>query len=357
MQFQLERIIIYPTIIKEKEMVSATVSVDKRSHTLIRPSSSAISWVERWDHILARCGYRRSTHKVEPGLYGLGSPTEQSPVFISANYTLSFDALRSALDGIDCYILILDTKGINVWCAAGKGTFGTEELVDRIQDTRLYEVVSHRVLIVPQLGAAGVAAHEVRKQTGFTVEYGPIQANDLQEYLKAHQATPQMRRVSFPLAGRLTLVPVELVHGLLPMLVVAVILYFIGGILSSVAGISTILAGVVLFPVLLPWLPTPNFSTKGLILGGVVSLPFALLTFLGKGEVLWWIRTIRALSFILPMMAATAFLALNFTGATTFTSRSGVKREIFRYIPVMAWLFVIGLLLLIGLTIVGRIGG
>ena len=94
---------------------------------------------------------------MEPGLYALGAPAPDSPVFVSANYTLSFDALRSALRGIDGYLLVLDTKGINVWCAAGKGTFGTDELVARIEATRLAEVVRHRRLILPQLGAPGVA--------------------------------------------------------------------------------------------------------------------------------------------------------------------------------------------------------
>ena len=83
------------------------------------------------DHLAARFRIRRGKHRVTPGLYALGSPTPESPVFVSANYTLSFDALRSSLAGVDGYILVLDTHGINVWCAAGKGTFGTDELVNR----------------------------------------------------------------------------------------------------------------------------------------------------------------------------------------------------------------------------------
>jgi hypothetical protein len=43
----------------------------------------------------------------------------------------------------------------------------------------------------------------------------------------------------------------------------------------------------------------------------------------------------------------TAFLALNFTGATTFTSKSGVRREMFAYIPMMAWTFGVGIVLII----------
>ena len=101
----------------------------------IRATSSTITRADRWDHFLARWGYKRNEHRVEPGLYALGDPTPESPVFVTANYTLSFDALRSALIGIDGYILALNTYGINVWCAAGKGTFGTDELVRQIEAT------------------------------------------------------------------------------------------------------------------------------------------------------------------------------------------------------------------------------
>ena len=126
--------------------------------THIQPATSAITPANRWDHFLVRLGVNRMRHRVTPGLYALGNPTPDSPVFVTANYTLSFDALRSALAGVDGYIMVLDTRGINVWCAAGEGTFGTDELVQRIEETALHDVVSHRVLILPQLGAPGVAA-------------------------------------------------------------------------------------------------------------------------------------------------------------------------------------------------------
>src|SRR5512136_1464237 len=130
-------------------------------------TTGTLTSANRWDHFLARVGFRRGAHRVEPGLYALGQPSAESPVFVTANYTLSFDALRAALKGRDAYILVLDTQGINVWCAAGKGTFGTDELVRRIEATGLRDVVDHRVLILPQLGAPGVALHEVKKRTTF----------------------------------------------------------------------------------------------------------------------------------------------------------------------------------------------
>ena len=317
----------------------------------IQPIPTRLSQADHWDHFLARIGVRRSEHRVEPGLYALGDPTPDSPVFVSANYTLSFDALRSALDGIDGYILVLDTKGINVWCAAGKGTFGTDEIVLRVMLTRLGEIVHHRKLILPQLGAPGVVAHEVKRRSGFWVEYGPVRAADLPEYLKTHKATSEMRRVEFPLRDRLVLIPVDVIRLLLPMAAAAILLYLLGGWLLSLAAVAAILAGVAFFPILLPWLPTHNFSSKGFILGALVALPFAIASFFVHPAWAWGWQVGQAAGLLLMMPAVTAFIALNFTGSSTFTSRTGVRREMNRYIPAMAWTFGTGIVLTVTFAI------
>jgi hypothetical protein len=329
----------------------------ERSAQSIEPTTSCLTAADRWDHVLARWSVRRMGHRVRPGLYALGRPDPDSPVFVTANYTLSFDALRSALDGINGYILVLDTHGINVWCAAGKGTFGTDELVGRIEATGLARVVEHRELILPQLGAPGVAAHEVRKRSGFRVKYGPVRAADLPAFLQTGQATPEMRRVRFSLRDRITLIPVELVGALLPMLAAAAVVYFVGGALAAMAVVAAVLAGVALFPILLPWLPTRDFSSKGFILGGLVALPFALVPLVHSSDAVWWERIGRALTILLPLAPVTAYLALNFTGSTTFTSRSGVRHEIFAYVPAMAWTLGIGIVLTIVLLVLSKLRG
>jgi uncharacterized membrane protein len=249
----------------------------------IHLTDSELTLANHWDHFAARWGVNRSAHRVAPGLYALGSPGPDAPVFVTANYTLSFDALRASLKGIDGYVMVLDTKGINVWCAAGKGTFGIDEVVHRIEATELHDVVSHRVLILPQLGAPGVSAHEVKRRSGFRIEYGPVRAVDLPAYLETHEATPEMRRVRFGLMDRLVLIPVELVHVVLPTLVAAIVLFFVGEWLASAGAIAAVLAGVVLFPLLLPWIPTQAFSSKGFVLGGIVALPFAAMAFVTAG--------------------------------------------------------------------------
>jgi len=340
-------------------MDSDAASGTERGTTVARTqqTTGTLTAVNRWDHVLARWSVDRQGHRVQPGLYSLGSPDRSAPVFVTANYTLSFDALRIAVASIDCYILVLDTLGVNVWCAAGKGTFGTDELVHRVEATGLADVVDHRRLIVPQLGATGVAGHEVAKRTGFRVEFGPVRASDIPAYLELGEATPEMRRMTFPMLDRLVLIPVDLVKALPFAIGAAVLLYFLGGPLLAGAALAAILAGSVLFPIVLPWVPSPNFSTKGLILGVVVAVPFLVGWLGGRAELGPWALYGGALALLLTMPPVTAFISLNFTGSTTYTSMTGVEREIRRYIPVMVWMFGVGLVLAIVLALTAVLGG
>jgi hypothetical protein len=339
----------------DPQIQSCSCPTDNPLLSEVRTTDSTITFANRLDHFLARWGWKRESHRVEPGLYRLGNPDPDSPVLASANYTLSFDALRSALTGIDAWILVLDTKGINVWCAAGKGTFGTEELVRRIECTGLPDIVRHRKIIIPQLGAPGISWPEVMRKSKFLIEYGPIRANDLPDYLRTHKATPAMRRVEFPLKDRVVLTPVEFVHTALAMVVVAVLLWFLAGPVAALAAVSAVLAGTVLFPALLPYIPTQDFSTKGLILGLIVAIPFAL-SFSTNPALPSWANAAGAAAALLIIPAVVAYFALNFTGCTTFTSRTGVKKEIFRYVPVMALLA--GAVVILGIALgIGRLLG
>jgi len=293
---------------------------------------------------------------VQPGLYALGTPDGRSPVFVTASYKMSFDRLRNGLKGRTGWILVLDTKGINVWCAAGKGTFGTAELVARIHSSGLADLVDHRRIIVPQLGAPGVSAHAVHRQSGFKVVFGPVLAKDLGEFLDAGmKAAPRTRIKDFPLRERLVLIPIELVAALkwalLPILTLAII-GGIGGREPFAAGafqngrfvggaiLSGLLSGAVVAPILLPWIPGRAFSTKGLVLGFISALSFLALS--GRGWDNWSTRFESLAAFSL-ILAVVCYLSMNFTGSSTFTSLSGVRREMRWSVPVQVTLAGLGL--------------
>ena len=122
--------------------------------------------------VAMRWGIRRDNYKVAPGLYCIGTPDQNAPVLVTANYKLTFDVLRRELGSINAWILVLDTRGINVWCAAGKNLLSTSEVIKRVQLTGLGKVVGHRQLVLPQLAATGVSAHQVKKGSGFKVIWG-----------------------------------------------------------------------------------------------------------------------------------------------------------------------------------------
>jgi acetyl-CoA decarbonylase/synthase complex subunit gamma len=317
---------------------------------------------DRVGTVRARWGVGRMHYAVSPGLYAAGNPGAESPVLVTANYKLSLDHLRQHLSGRDAWILVLDTKGINVWCAAGKGTFGTDELVRRVQSAGLNQIVSHRKLILPQLGAPGICAHQVKDRCGFRVIYGPVRAGDLPAFLDAGlKADPEMRRVHFRLRDRAVLIPVEVVMGAKYMLLAAAVLLLVSGLnlhgytlervrstgmLSAALLLTGFLSGAILGPLLLPLLPGRAFALKGAILGALV---FAALFASGFATTLSSQPVLHTVCWALVIPTLTSFTVMNFTGASTFTSLSGVLREMRLAVPIQIGASALGL----GLWITG----
>ncbi|MCX5875199.1 MAG: mercury methylation corrinoid protein HgcA [Deltaproteobacteria bacterium] len=316
---------------------------------------------DRWGALRVRLGLGRMQYTVEPGLYAVGTPQEDSPILVTANYKLSFDHLRAALTGQDAWVLVLDTNGINVWCAAGKGTFGTAALCAQVGASRLVQLVRHRRLVVPQLGASGIAAHAVKQQSGFAVVYGPVLARHLPEFLVCGmQATPAMRRKTFSLPERAVLVPVELVIACKWALPLSAVLCGASGLFGpasfwenvrahgggwTMAGLwSGVVAGTVLTPLLLPVLPGRAFSLKGGAAGLMAALAFIAVFFSRSGTS---DNGLAGLAWLLLIPAIASFLGLEFTGASTYTSLSGVKKEMRLAVPLQVVAALCGLLLLV----------
>jgi len=318
-----------------------------------------------WGTFKARWGIGRMNYKVDPGLYAIGDARADSPVLVTANYKMTFDSLRSSLAGLSAWILVLDTNGINVWCAAGKGTFSTKEVVARIESSGLAQVVTHRQLILPQLSGPGVAAHEVKRLSGFKVWYGPIRSADIKSFIESgNKATLDMRRKTFSAWERVVLIPVELVEALKMAAFVLPAFFLLGGVggpgpfwanalnyglFAVVALIGAIVAGGIVTPALLPWLPGRAFSLKGLVPG--VGIAVALLAV----RAYWWGPApggLEMAAWLLIVPAASTYLAMNFTGASTYTSLSGVKKEMRMALPVQISAAAAGIVLWVGLRLI-----
>ncbi len=303
-------------------------------------------WTRRdyWGMIKSRVSAFRMNYAITPGLYAVGGPTKDSEVFVTANYKLTFDILRRELKGMNAWVLVLDTKSINVWCAAGKGTFCADEVVKRIAEARLDTVVDHRRIILPQLGAVGVNANVVQKKTGFRVAFGPVQARDIPAYVQAgYKKTKEMGTIRFSMLDRLVLTPMEINPAMkkFPWVAGGILVAFglqpqgllfkqalSGGLPFLALALLAVLAGALVTPVLLPFVPFRSFAIKGWIVGAL-SVFLAMHFF---GPVSTHDPILLGIAYFL-FPALSSYLALQFTGATTFTGMSGVKKELRIGIP------------------------
>jgi len=320
--------------------------------------SSDWTWNDYRGEIKCRISSFRMRYSVKPGLYAVGEPDKDSDVFVSANYKLSFDVLRRELKGLNAWILALDTKGINVWCAAGKGTFGTSELINRINQTNLQNFVAHRRIIVPQLGAVGVNAKTVTQKTGFRVYFGPVHARDIPAYVReGYKKTQEMRLVRFNMLDRLVLTPMEINPAMkrFPLFALALLLLFgiqrtgiifkdawEGGLPFLIFGLASVFTGAFLTPLLLPFIPFRSFAVKGWITG--LAAIFTVVHTVGLSS---YERALPLISAYIFFPFASSYIALQFTGSTTFTGMSGVKKELKIGIPVYLTATAVSLLILI----------
>jgi ubiquinone/menaquinone biosynthesis C-methylase UbiE len=191
--------------------------------------------------------------KVRTGLYAVGTPDRDSPVLVTGNFDLTVRRLVRAIDGkLDAWLLVADSAGINVWCAAGGGYFTAEKVIAAVKASHLDEVVNHHALILPQLCANGVDGWRIRRETGWGVHWGPPRAADIPAYLSGkRQKTDEMRWVRFPLRDRLEMVTVTM--GFYALLILVPVLVFwrslFWPIVVSLVGLSYFYA------VAHPWLP------------------------------------------------------------------------------------------------------
>jgi NAD-dependent dihydropyrimidine dehydrogenase PreA subunit len=159
-------------------------------------------------------------------------------VLVTGNYTLTVRRLRRALDGTDAWLLVADSQGVNVWCAAGGGHLTHHDVISVLRTSGIEDLVAHRRLMLPQLAATGVERRPIEEATGWTAHWGPARLEDLPAVL-AHGGAVRGhdRQMRFPLRDRLEMAslwftPMALVLGLLA--------WPIGGRASAIAVASLI---------------------------------------------------------------------------------------------------------------------
>jgi hypothetical protein len=202
--------------------------------------------------------------KVRPGLYRIGEPDRDAPVLVTGNFDLTVRRVVKALDDkINVWLLVADSAGINVWCAAGGGHFTAEKVIAALKTSGVADAVDHHVLILPQLAANGVDGWKVRRESKWRVHWGPVRAEDVPAYLEnGCEKTDPMRQVTFPLKSRL-----EMTAGMwgLYALLLAIGLGLFWRVLFWPTMVAMLALSLV-YGIFLPWLPGRDGVYKGITL-------------------------------------------------------------------------------------------
>ncbi len=311
--------------------------------------STQLTWKDRAAAAALRTGIGRNKASIKSGLYYTGNPGKNSPVLITSNYRLTFDSVRKELGGLNIWILVIDTGGINVWCSAGKGSFSAEAVLREIKKSRLSDFAPDGILILPQLSASGVNINTLRKETSYKAVFGPVYARDLKEFIEnGMKKNSKMKNITFTLRERAVLIPVELVHAwksLAAFILLSLItaLPFNEGFVKRCLSIFVFLLvsvvnGTVVLPLLLPYIPGRFFSVKGFI----INILWAVV-FYGFNSIFVHQNILLYISMVLTGTAAASYGAMNFTGCSTFTNQKGAELEVRLSLPVQIGTALLGL--------------
>jgi CO dehydrogenase/acetyl-CoA synthase gamma subunit (corrinoid Fe-S protein) len=117
------------------------------------------------------------------GLIKIGQPDKNSPVLLTGNYHLTVLKVKRALKGQNVFLLVANSRGINVWCAAAGGHFTHHDVISALKLSDIENLADHRAVILPQLAACGIEAKTIQQRTGWKVKWGPVDIRDFHVYL------------------------------------------------------------------------------------------------------------------------------------------------------------------------------
>jgi NAD-dependent dihydropyrimidine dehydrogenase PreA subunit len=201
------------------------------------------------------------------GLYAIGKPSRDSPVLVTGNYDLTIRRVSSVLHlkKIDCWLLVCNSRGINIWCSSLAGHFCTGDIIKAIQLTHLAEKVNHTKIILPQLCAANISPGEIKKETGFVSQFGPLSIKDISRYMEDPK-NRDIRKAEFNLKQRFEMA----VGSPLILVVLLILLYNFIDLAHLLVVIPMIYVWAILHAIIFPFRPIKPIIPWSLVFGAIV---------------------------------------------------------------------------------------
>jgi len=122
--------------------------------------------------------------QVEPKVYSIGEPDENSPVMFTTNFSLTYYTVESDVEAsrIPSYILVVDTEGTSVLTAYSGDKLNEKTVADAMAKFGVENMVKHRKLIIP--GYVAVMSGKLEEATNWEVMVGPRECSMLPKYLQ-----------------------------------------------------------------------------------------------------------------------------------------------------------------------------
>jgi acetyl-CoA decarbonylase/synthase complex subunit gamma len=122
--------------------------------------------------------------QVEPKVYAIGEPGENSPLMFTTNFSLTYYTVESDVEAsrVPSYILVVDTEGTSVLTAYSGDKLNEKTVADAMAKDNVASLVKHRKLIIP--GYVAVMSGKLEEATKWEVMVGPRESAMLPKYLK-----------------------------------------------------------------------------------------------------------------------------------------------------------------------------
>jgi acetyl-CoA decarbonylase/synthase complex subunit gamma len=122
--------------------------------------------------------------QVEPKVYTVGEPNENSPLMFTTNFSLTYYSLESDVEAsrVPSYILVVDTEGTSVLTAYSGDKLNEKVVAQAMQKCDVAKLVKHRKLIIP--GYVAVMSGKLEEATNWEVLVGPRECSMLPKYLQ-----------------------------------------------------------------------------------------------------------------------------------------------------------------------------
>jgi len=260
---------------------------------------------------------------IAPRLITIGSPGRSSPVLVTCNWRLTVKELLYRLRSEHLYLLVANSRGINVWCAAAGGHFTHHDVISIVKTSGIEERVDHRIVILPQLAATGIDVAYIKKKIGWKCDWGPVSARDIPEFL-AHgrEKTDPMRRVAFGPGRRMSVALGWAAQLSIPAVLIFVFINpsAVPPLIALIFGMSCAIFGT--FPLYERLLGRPARTWAGIVLGfeqggiqfvlwGLYTAGLVVLAGLIGGE-----STLFLFHWSLAGLVITLFLTFDLAGST-----------------------------------------